>query len=65
MTRHILILDTDFERQYQESIRYLRSKWFPDETRLRDIPAEDSVNYNITVPQHRQHNSKPIGKTVL
>lgn len=65
MTRHIWILYTDFERQYQESIRYLREKWFPDETRLKPCPPGAEQDIIVNAPQQSQQNSTPNGKRVI
>ena len=59
MTRHVLIFDDDYERQYRESKDYLWSKYHDHPTRLKDIPAADDAWYNNQAPQHRQHRTRP------
>lgn len=72
MAKFILIQEDDYEKQYQESMIYLNSKYHDQPTKLKDIPQSFGEwlamqNGNLSSSNNHKNNHKniPIGKLVI
>jgi hypothetical protein len=65
MTRIILILDDDYERQYLESKNYLNSKFHDAPARLKNIPGNDAWWPGMPQQDRPPRKVTPNGKRVI